>query len=105
MDLVAKRFRIVRIIAQNRVSARPSDWVEHEEGVPGSEDIWIAVVGPDTPDRGEVAPYPTVHQADVAATLLRFFGLDPARFNPEAGPPIPAALATDGVGETDQGPG
>ena len=83
---------------------RPSDWVEHEERVPGSEDIWIAVIGPDTPDRGEVAPYPTVHQADVAATLLRFFGLDPARFNPEAGPPIPAALATDGAGETDQGP-
>jgi hypothetical protein len=83
---------------------RPSDWVEHEEGVKGSEDIWIAVVGPDTPDRGEVAPYPTVHQADVAATLLRFFGLDPARFNPQAGPPIPVALAPDGAGETDQEP-
>lgn len=71
---------------------RPSDWVEHEEGVPGSEDIWIAVIGPDTPDRGEVAPYPTVHQADVAATLLRFFGLDSKKFNPGAGPPIPAAF-------------
>ena len=83
---------------------RPSDWVEHEEVVKGSEDIWIAVIGPDTPDRGEVAPYPTVHQADVAATLLRFFGLDPARFNPQAGPPIPAAFAPDGSGETDQEP-
>jgi len=72
----------------------PSDWVEHDEGIEGSEDIWIAVIGPDTPDRGELAPYPTVHQADVAATLLRFFGLDPAEFNPAAGPPIPAALAS-----------
>ena len=73
----------------------PADWVEHDEGIEGSADIWIAVIGPDTPDRGEVAPYPTVHQADVAATLLRFFGLDPGAFNPEAGPPIPAALQAD----------
>jgi len=75
----------------------PADWVEHDEGIAGSADIWIAVIGPDTPDRGEVAPYPTVHQADVAATLLRFFGLDPRAFNPEAGPPIPAALPADGT--------
>jgi hypothetical protein len=69
------------------------DWVDHDEGVKGSEDIWIAVIGPDTPDRGEVAPHPTVHQADIAATLARFFGLDAARFNPNAGPPIEAAFA------------
>ncbi len=75
---------------------RPSDWVEHEEGIPGSEDIWIAVIGPDTPDHGEVAPYPTVHQADIAATILRFFGLDPEKFNPGAGPPIPAAFPAGG---------
>jgi len=75
----------------------PADWVEHDEGIEGSADIWIAVIGPDTPDRGEVAPYPTVHQADVAATLLRFFGLDPGAFNAEAGPPIPAALPADGA--------
>lgn len=71
----------------------PSDWVEHGEGIDGSGDIWIAVIGPDTPHRGELAPSPTVHQADVAATLLRLFGLDPRRFNPNAGPPIPEALA------------
>jgi len=71
---------------------RPSDWVDHGEGIAGSEDIWIAVIGPDTPDRGELSPSPTVHQADVAATLLRFFGLDPRAFNPDAGPPISAAF-------------
>jgi arylsulfatase A-like enzyme len=72
---------------------RPADWVEHDEGVEGSEDIWIAVIGPDTPAQGDRAPYPTVHQADVAATLLRLLGLDPVKFNPEAGPAIPAAFA------------
>jgi len=74
----------------------PADWVEHDEGIEGSEDIWIAVIGPDTPPRGDLAPYPTVHQADVTATLLRLLGLDPAKFNPDAGPAIPAALP-DGV--------
>jgi hypothetical protein len=68
------------------------DWVDHEEGIKGSEDIWVAVIGPDTPDRGEVAPHDTVHQADIAATLARFFGLDFARANPDAGPPIQAAF-------------
>ena len=67
------------------------------KGIAGSEDIWIAVVGPDTPDRGELAPYPTVHQADVAATLLSFFALDPRKFNPEAGPLVAAALAVPGI--------
>lgn len=70
----------------------PEDWVEHEEGIEGAEDIWIAVIGPDTPDRGEVAPAPTVHQADIAATVLRFFGLDPAEFSPRCGPPIALAF-------------
>jgi hypothetical protein len=31
-----------------------SDWSEHDRSVPGSEDIWMAIVGPDTPDVGEV---------------------------------------------------
>lgn len=57
---------------------------------------WIVVIVPDTPDRGDLAPYPTVHQGDVAATLLKFFALDPRAFNPRAGPPIPAALADPG---------
>jgi hypothetical protein len=71
---------------------RPSDWVEHGEGIAGAEDIWIAVIGPDTPDRGDAAPHPEYHQADVAATVVEFFGLDYRKFNPQAGPPIALAL-------------
>ena len=78
----------------------PSTWVEHDQGIEGSENIWIAVIGPDTPRRGEVAPCDTLHQSDVAATLLRFFGLDGHLFNPQAGPPIAAAFE-----EREQPPG
>jgi len=67
-----------------------ADWQEHDESIPGSGDIWIAVIGPDTPATGEAGPLPTVYQGDVAATIVQLFGLDPGEFNPDAGPPIAA---------------
>jgi len=66
----------------------PETWIEHEADIPNSENIWLAVIGPDTPARGEVGPHPTVYQRDIAATIVKLYGLDPARFNPKAGPPI-----------------
>lgn len=71
------------------------DWTEHDASIPGSDDIWVAVAGPDTADRGEVAPAATVYQSDVAATVLQFFALDYRAFNPDAGPPIPGTMITD----------
>ena len=71
------------------------DWVEHDASIPGSDDIWVAVIGPDTPDMGEVSPAPTVYQSDVAATVLQFFDLDYQEFNADAGPPIPGTKSTD----------
>jgi hypothetical protein len=67
------------------------DWTDHGEEVPGSPDIWVAVMGPDTPPQGEVASRPGVHQADVAATLLTCLGLDWREWSREIGPPIPGA--------------
>jgi hypothetical protein len=72
----------------------PKDWTDHDAGIEGSEDIWIAVIGPDTPDRGELAPSETVHQSDVAATMLGLLGLDWHDFDPAAGPPIAAAFSS-----------
>jgi hypothetical protein len=70
----------------------PEDWIEHEEGIAGSEKIWAAFIGPDTPDLGIASETPTVHQADIAATVLAFFGLAGEEFDPEAGPAIELAL-------------
>lgn len=69
------------------------DWIEHDAAIPGSDDVWVAVIGPDTPDKGELAQTATVYQSDVAATVLQFFGLDAKAFNPDAGPPIPGTLS------------
>jgi hypothetical protein len=71
----------------------PKDWIDHDSTIPGSGDIWIAVIGPDTPDRGEAGPAATVHQSDVAATMVALLGLDWHAFNPDAGPPIADAFA------------
>lgn len=52
----------------------------------------MAVIGPDTPDRGEVGNHPPVSQGDIAATMLKFFGADWRDFNADAGPPIPGSM-------------
>ncbi len=70
----------------------PRDWVDHAAGIEGSQDIWIAIIGPDTPALGEVGGYADVTQSDIAATMLQYLGLDYRKFNPVAGPPIPGSL-------------
>ncbi|MGH9389090.1 MAG: alkaline phosphatase family protein, partial [Vicinamibacteria bacterium] len=70
----------------------PRDWAEHDFGIEGCQDIWIAVIGPETPDRGEVSDTAPVHQSDVAATILKLLGLDYRDFDPKAGPPIAMAF-------------
>lgn len=75
---------------------RPSDWVKHGKGVQGSEDVFVAIFGPDTPKSGEVVDHPTVYLADVAATLMQYLGLDPGDFNADAGPPMPGTFEPGG---------
>lgn len=68
------------------------DWTRHGRDVEGAEYIWLAVIGPDTPDRGEVSPAPRAYQKSVAGTLLKFLGLDPQEFSPSAGEPLDLAF-------------
>jgi Sulfatase len=72
--------------------SKPAEWIEHGEGITGSWDMWAAVIGPDTPAAGELARQDVVHQAQVAATVLRFLGLDYRDFDPGAAAPIAQAF-------------
>jgi len=74
----------------------PKNWVDHGEGIRGSEEIWIAVIGPDTPDIGLAHDMPEAHQADVAATLLDLLGLPASLLPGEIGPPIRSPRDTAG---------
>ena len=66
----------------------PVGWKSHSDKFPGSENIWLAVLGPDTPPLGERSQTATVTQTQIAATLARFLGEDYCAAVPKAGKPI-----------------
>jgi len=77
----------------------PVDWKEHGVDSPGSEDIWIAVLGPDTPALGERRNAPPVTQAQVAATVAALLERDFRKAAPRAAAPLPDVISsTPGVG-------
>ncbi len=87
------RNRTTLIITTDHGRGRtPVDWIDHDTGIQGSQDIWLAIIGPDTPAIGEASDFPDVTQSDIAATMLQYLGLDYRDFNPNAGPPIPGSL-------------
>jgi hypothetical protein len=71
----------------------PTEWKEHGKEQKGSENIWIAVLGPDTPPLGERSHTAEVHQAQIAATVAALLGKDFRRAVPEAAPPLGEVLA------------
>jgi hypothetical protein len=68
------------------------DWKEHGVDQKGSDNIWIAVIGPDTPPLGERTNIAPVIQAQIAATMAALVGKDYRREVPSAAPPIAEVL-------------
>lgn len=65
------------------------EWKEHGVDQKGSENVWIAVMGPDTPARGERENIAPVTQAQIAASVAAFLGKDYPREVPAAAAPLP----------------
>ena len=65
-----------------------TEWKDHGAEQKGSENIWIAVIGPDTPPLGERSDISPVTQSQIAATLACFLGKDYRRDVPAAAPAI-----------------
>jgi hypothetical protein len=70
-----------------------ADWISHGQDVPGSDRIWIAVVGPDT--LPGAPPEEEVTQSQVAATLAALLGEDYRHAVPESAPPLPGVVGRD----------
>jgi phosphopentomutase len=70
----------------------PKGWTSHGEKVDGAEDIWVAVLGPDTAPLGERAQTAPVTQSQVAATVAALLGEDFAAAMPGVAAPIAAVL-------------
>jgi hypothetical protein len=67
-------------------------WKSHGNRIPGSDDIWVAILGPNTPALGERASVPPVTQSQIAATLAAALGEDYCADVPTAAPPIREAF-------------
>lgn len=70
----------------------PERWRDHGSDVEGAEDIWIAVIGPDTPALGERSSAAPTTQSQVAATIAALLGEDWRCRNPAAGAPLEEAI-------------
>lgn len=68
------------------------DWKDHGVGQPGSENIWIAILGPDTLPLGERRNIPDLVQGQIAATVAALVGQDFRAFKPSAAAPLTDAL-------------
>ena len=66
----------------------PVEWKDHGTGQKGSENIWIAVIGPDTAPLGERHAVPAVTQSQIAATVAALVGEDYRAFNRTAAPSL-----------------
>jgi len=73
-----------------------TEWKEHGVEEKGSENIWIAVLGPDTAPLGERTHTAAVTQAQIAATLAAFVGKDYHHDVHKAALPITEVLSGSG---------
>ena len=81
------RGRTTLIVTTDHGRGRTSDWTSHGKDVVGAEEMWIAVIGPDTPALGETRNA-AVTQSQIPATIAALLGLDYRR----AAPSVAAAL-------------
>ncbi len=65
-----------------------STWKSHGEKIDGAENIWMAVLGPDTAPLGERSQTRPVGQNQIAATVAALLGEDYRSAFPQAGEPI-----------------
>jgi bisphosphoglycerate-independent phosphoglycerate mutase (AlkP superfamily) len=64
------------------------EWKDHGEKTQGSEYIWVAVMGPDTPALGERSNTPLITQGQIAASVAVLLGEDYCAAFPQAARPI-----------------
>ena len=71
----------------------PRAWMSHGKNIDGAENIWVAILGPDTPPLGERTNCAAITQNQIAATVAAFLGEDFRAAIPQAAAPIAEAIA------------
>lgn len=67
---------LIITVDHGRGNAEPNDWHSHNRKMPGSDEIWMAVVGPQTPPLGEVKSEGQLYQNQIAKTIATLLGVD-----------------------------
>lgn len=68
------------------------DLAQYENGIIGSNQVWLAAIGPDIASQGELTNSPTFSLNQVAATALQLLKQNPAAFASVNGSPIGQAM-------------
>lgn len=68
------------------------DWSNHGRDVAGADEMWLAMIGPDTPSSGERTNAAPVLQSQIAATIAKLLGFDYRGEVPRVAPAIADAL-------------
>jgi len=77
----------------------PVEWKNHGTDEKGSEFIWLAAIGPDTPALGERQKSAEITQSQIAATVARFLGEDYCAAESRAARPIVDLFPAESAGK------
>ena len=94
-SLEAYRGRTTLVVSPDHGRGRtPKDWISHNKTTPGSEETWLAVLGPQTRPLGERSAHAPLVSAQIAATLAALVGEDLIAAEPRAAAPVADVLST-----------
>ena len=83
------RDRTTLIVTTDHGRGYGARWKDHGQDVTGAENIWMAVMGPDTPPLGARRNIAVGRQAQVAATIAALLGADWQAAERRAAEPLP----------------
>lgn len=69
-----------------------SGWRDHGRNIDGAENVWVAVLGPQTPSFGGRIKSSSITQSQIASTVSALIGFDFSKSGTKPAPPIMEAL-------------
>ncbi|HEX7860631.1 MAG TPA: sulfatase-like hydrolase/transferase [Verrucomicrobiae bacterium] len=70
----------------------PRDWTSHGKDVPGANEAWLAIFGPDIQKIGEAKSAPQQSLSNIAATILQLLQINPHEYDRNISSPVAAVL-------------
>lgn len=67
-----------------RGDAKKEEWTSHGSSIADASEIWLAAIGPDSPNRGEVGDDVQLYQQQIAQTIAKLMGYTFAPKHPVA---------------------